>query len=132
MKRIFNLKSAVCLLLSLLLPVPALAKPKQRAYKAAVEQVYDAALKVIKEHHKVQFASKEERLISFRSGRSMSSWGFECNASVEATDNPSESLLVINVQKTRGQLFAWGAGDRLATDIFKWVQEELQKKAKEK
>jgi hypothetical protein len=101
------------------------ASPKKRTFKASQDQVYSAALKVIAEHHKVQFSSKDERIISFHSGTSMSSWGFECNAKVERGAEPAEAVLVINVQKTEKQMFAWGGGDRLADDIFKWTQAEI-------
>ena len=132
MVRRIVLGSAACLLIVALQVTNALAKPKKHTFKATPDEVYQAALKVIAEHHKVQFANKEERLISFRSGMSMSSRGFECNASVETGKEPNETVLVINVQKTGGQIIAWGGGDRLAKDIFKWVQEELDKKATQK
>ena len=58
----------------------------------------------------VQYSSKDERLISFHSGTSMSSWGFECNARVEEGTQRGEAILVINVPKNQKQAFAWGGG----------------------
>ena len=106
------------------LSVAATAKPKSHTFKAEPAQVYASALRSIASHHKVQFTDEKAGIISFKTGMSMSAVGLDCNASIRSGKGSGETEMIINVQKT-GQMFAWGAGDRLAADIFKWVQEDL-------
>lgn len=111
----------------LLLAFATEAKPKSHVYKATPEQVYASALRSIALHHKIQYTDEKSGVISFKTGLSMSAKGLDCNAII-SKGKPGEAEMIINVQKTNGQVFAWGAGDRLAEDIFKWVQEDLDKK----
>ena len=113
------------------LSLAATAKPKSHTFKAEPSQVYASALRSIASHHKVQYTDEKAGIISFKTGMSMSAVGLDCNASIRPGKGPGETEMVINVQKTGGQMFAWGAGDRLAADIFKWVQEDLNEKKKE-
>ncbi len=117
-----NMKLLLCV--SMLLLAPGLyAKPKSHTFEAEPTQVYAAALRSIASHHKVQYTDEKSGTISFKTGMSMSANGLDCNASIRPGKKQGETEMVVNVQKTNGQMFAWGAGDRLAADIFKWVQE---------
>jgi hypothetical protein len=110
----------------LALPAATEAKPKSRIFDASPQAVFEAAYKVAREHHTVSYVDEKNWLITFHTGTSFSSWGFNCNASVEPVEE-GKARLTINVQKTEKQLFAWGAGDRLADDFFNWVRQELEK-----
>ena len=109
------------------------AKPKERVFDAPADQLFQAALTVAREHHVVTYVDKASLTFTFSSGVSLTSWGFVANVSVKRL-SPKQveqawapdlaSVLVINVQK-KGQLFAWGAGGRLAEKFFKRVKEEL-------
>ena len=113
------------------LSLAADAKPKSHTFKAETAQVYASALRSIASHHKVQYTDEKAGIISFKTGMSMSANGLDCNASIRPGKTQGETEMVVNVQKTSGQMFAWGAGDRLAADIFKWVQEDLDSKKTE-
>jgi hypothetical protein len=99
------------------------AKPRRQTYNATAQQVFDAAYKVARENHRVNFTDERNLTFEFHTGTSMSSWGFDCNASVESTKDGAE--LVINIQKTQGQVLAWGGGDRMAEKFFKMVHDVL-------
>jgi hypothetical protein len=105
----------------------ASAKPKKHEFSATPQQVFDAAYKVARENHRVNFTDEKNLTFEFHTGTSLSSWGFDCNASVEPTK--AGAILVINVQKTDGQLIAWGGGDRTAEKFFKMVTDELAAKS---
>lgn len=111
---------------ALLLPFSAAAKPTKKIFKATPERVFEAALKVAREHHVVSEVDDKRFAFTFKTGTSMASWGFLANAFVEK-DEEGRTVLTVNVQKTRGQLMAWGAGGRTADKFFKWVEEELAK-----
>src|SRR6267154_4527380 len=102
-----------CLMLTLGLAIPlaTIAAPKSHTFKAEPADVYTAALRSIASHHKVQFTDEKGGIISFKTGMSMSvRSGMDCNASIRSGRRPGETELVINVQKTGGQIIAWGAG----------------------
>jgi len=113
------------------LSVAVTAKPKSHTFKAEPAQVYAAAVRSISSHYKIQYTDEKTGIISFKTGMSMSAVGLDCNASIRLGKGSGETEMVINVQKTGGQMLAWGAGDRLAADIFKWVQEDLNEKKKD-
>jgi hypothetical protein len=107
------------------MPQLAKAKPKTKVFNAPAERVFEAAHKVAREHHRISYVDEKRMTLQFHTGTSMSSWGFDCNASVEPIGN-GKARLTINVQKTEKQLFAWGGGGRTADKFFKWVAEELK------
>ncbi len=108
-----------------LLPATIRAEPKTRVFNLApADRVFEAAHKVARQHHTISYVDEKHLTLAFHTGTSMSSWGFDCNASVEAIEG-GKARLTINVQKTKRQLFAWGGGDRTADNFFKWVEEEL-------
>jgi len=103
---------------------PAIAKPKTHTYQASPDQVFKSAMHVISEHHVVQYVDKDARLVVFQTGASAFSSGFNCNLKVAATKNHGESLVTLNVQK-KAEGFNLDAGDRLADNLFRWMQDDL-------
>jgi hypothetical protein len=105
-------------------------KPKSRIFDAPPEIVFTALLKVLKERFRVDNAKPEQRYVSFHTGISLTSNGFNGTADVrDIGGNKSEVLL--NLQK-KMQAFAWGAGDRIAAEIFKGIDQELSRNAPKK
>lgn len=114
------------LVLMLLLPMSVLrAKSKEKVFNADSQKLFDAAVRVASSNHKVLEVDKENRRFSFQTGTSMASRGFNCRAKVEAVSE-SSSKLTLDVEKRHGQMFAWGAGDRMAEKFFRAVEEELR------
>jgi hypothetical protein len=113
------------------LAAPAWAKPKEKKFDYPARAVFRAALSAARTHHVVTYVDEKHMLFTFETGTSATSYGFVCNASVEAASE-RKSRLVLNVQKKNGRWgvsFAWGAGDRLAKKFFGQVGEELKKEA---
>jgi hypothetical protein len=113
--------------LVLILSYAAFAKPKQKTYDYPAKQVFEAALRTAREHQVVTFIDHKNLLLTFETGTSLVSYGFNANASVES-DGPSKSTLIINVQKKnvgKDASFAWGAGGRMADKFFEEVSREL-------
>jgi hypothetical protein len=106
----------------------ASAKKKTFAYPPA--EVFEAALQSATEHHVVSYVDQNHWMFTFESGHSMSSWaGFKCNVVIESKDDGKSAEMVLNPQmKESGQkqAFSWGAGGRLADDMFHWTEEKLK------
>jgi hypothetical protein len=68
---------------------------------------------------------KKARLVVFQTGASLFSSGFNCNLRVSATKTAGESMVTLNVQKKDGASADMGAGDRMADNLFKWMQDDL-------
>jgi len=131
---VVKIASAGLLILSLALPSTILAKPKQKPYNNAAQDVFLAALRTARERHVVTFVDDKNLMLTFETGVSAFSYGFVANASVESTGK-SSSTLIINVQKKntgKTTSFAFNAGDRMADDFFKQVTEELSRKPEQK
>jgi hypothetical protein len=116
------------LVVTLLLAAGVSAKPKSHEFNVPAEDVYQAAYKYAREHHRVNFTDEKNLVFEFHTGTSLASWGFDCNVSIERTK--SGAILILNVQKTKQQLLAWGAGDRMAEKFFKGVEGELSHEEK--
>jgi hypothetical protein len=116
-----------CGLLLLVLPVTVAAKPKEKAFKVPADKLFEAVLAVAAEEYEVTYSSEERKTVSFNTGSAVTHWGMHCTASVEAEGE--KSVLKLNVRKTKGQLFAWGAGGRVAKKFFRQVQEMLKEMA---
>jgi hypothetical protein len=132
--RATNITSIGLLILCLVLPSTVLAKPKQKPYNNAAQDVFQAALRTARERHVVTFVDEKNLMLTFETGVSMLSYGFVANASVESTGE-SASTLIINVQKKnagKDASFSFNAGDRMADDFFKQVTEELARKPEQK
>jgi hypothetical protein len=98
------------------------AKPKEKVFDNSPKQVFDAALRSARERHVVSYVDEAHLMFSFATGRSFSSNGFNCNASVEPLGD-GNSKLIINVQNKSG--LSMGAGDRMAEKFFDQVGQEL-------
>jgi hypothetical protein len=108
----------------------AMASAKKKAFAYSPEQVFEAALQSATEHHVVSYVDQAHRMFTFETGHSMSSWaGFKCNVVIEPKDDGKAAEMVLNPQMKesgRQQAFSWGAGGRLADDMFHWTEEKLK------
>ena len=98
------------------------AKPKKKTYNNSADQVFQAALRTARERHVVTYVDTKTLMLTFETGRSLTSQGFVANASVEA-EGENKATLIINVQNKQG--YSWGAGDRMADKFFEQVSDEL-------
>jgi hypothetical protein len=121
MKRWVALRLVVIATLALL-PMSAYAKPKKKTYNNSADQVFKAALRTARERHVVTYVDEKTLMFTFETGRSVMSYGFVANASVEA-EGEEKATLIINVQNKQG--VSWGAGDRMADKFYEQVAEEL-------
>jgi hypothetical protein len=126
-------KKLVCLafLVSCLFPLTAFAKPKEKIYKNAPADVFQAALRCAREEHVVTYVDEKNLMLTFETGVSALSYGFVANASVEPLPDGSSKLL-INVQhKNDGKnaSYSFGAGDRMANKFFEKVDQGLAQAA---
>jgi hypothetical protein len=115
-------RSVVALALLLLLSVSGYAKPKKKTYNNTPDQVFQAALRTARERHVVTYVDTKTLMMTFETGRSLTSQGFVANASVES-EGENKATLIINVQNKQGM--SWGAGDRMADKFFSQVSDEL-------
>ena len=122
-------RALVAVLLFLVASSTAVAKPKEQTFDAPRDRVFAALTKVIETHHVLTVADEKNFVISFHTGMSVTSYGMNCTASLEP--DGSKTKVIINTQKTEKQMFAYGAGDRIANNIFKWISDELAKPAME-
>jgi len=120
------MRRLILALLCLALAAPALADDKVKEYSASPEELFDAALAVAKEHYTVVEAKREELLLTFWTGYSLTSNGFQVTATFEKTEKGTR--LKLRTAK-RNQLVAWGAGGRIAKKFFGEVEEEFKKRA---
>ena len=107
-----------------LTPVTAEAKPKEKKFNVAADKLFDAVMAVAAEGYEVTYSSEDRKTVSFNTGSSATTWGMHCTASVH-DKGENKSLLKLNVRKTKGQLFAWGAGGRVAKKFFNQAEEKL-------
>src|SRR5215471_8253843 len=99
MKKVF----ALALLLALL-SLSAFAKPKKKTYNNTSEEVFAAALRTARERHVVTYVNEKMLMLTFETGRSVTSQGFVANASVEP-EGDNKATLIVNVQNKQG--FSW-------------------------
>ncbi len=92
---------------------------KTRTYNAPYEKVWDAVVASANENFVIEHSEKESGILNFHSGISMSSNGFRCGVVVKKRDD-GKVRVQLNTQK-KAQLFAWGAGGRIADKFFKGV-----------
>lgn len=109
-------------LVAMLIPVCAHAKPKKKTYNNSSEQLFTAALRTARERHVVTYVNEKMLMFTFETGRSITSEGFVANASIEP-EAEGKATLIINVQNKKG--LSWGAGDRMADKFYEQVTEEL-------
>jgi hypothetical protein len=121
---------ALVVLLALLLPLSAFAKPKKKSFNNSSDELFTAALRTARERHVVTYVNEKMLMFTFETGRSFTSKGFVANASVEP-EGDNKATLIINVQNKDGG-FSWGAGDRMADKFYDQVSEELAGDVKQK
>ena len=110
------------LIIAMLLPVCAQAKPKKKTYNNSSEHLFTAALRTARERHVVTYVNEKMLMFTFETGRSFTSEGFVANASIEP-ESEGKATLIINVQNKKG--VSWGAGDRMADKFYEQVSDEL-------
>jgi hypothetical protein len=110
------------------------AKPKEKLFNNTAQEVFQAALRTARERHVVTYVDEKNLMVTFETGTSAFSYGFNANASVEQTAD-GKSKMIINVQKKNtGQNagLSFGAGDRMAEKFFQQVEEELARQSQQK
>jgi len=110
------------------------AKPKEKVFNNTPQDVFQAALRTARERHVVTYVDEKNLMLTFETGTSAFSYGFNANASVEQ-EADGKSKLILNVQKKNtGQNagISWGAGDRMADKFFQQVEEELARQSQQK
>jgi len=100
-------------------------KGKERVYEYPLDKVYAACLKTAAEDNVIEFSDKEAGIITYKSGQSASSWGFKVSVVVSEVEG-NKTKVKLTTQKTKGQLFAWGAGDRTANKFFEALEKNLK------
>src|ERR1019366_2556540 len=78
----------------LMTPLLLHAKPKQRTYNNSPDQVFQAALRTARERHVVTYVDDKHYMLTFESGTSWASYGFNANASVEAEGDGKATLII--------------------------------------
>jgi hypothetical protein len=85
--------------------------------------VWDACVQAANSQFTLEHSEKASHALSFKSGTSATSWGFDVGVSlVKISDK--KTRVILNPQKRRLQL-AWGAGGRIADKYFDAVQKSL-------
>jgi hypothetical protein len=110
------------------------AKPKEKVYNNTPQEVFQAALRTARERHVVTYVNEKNLMLTFETGTSAFSYGFNANASVEQMPD-GKSKLIINVQKKnagKDASISFGAGNRMADKFFQQVEEELARASSQK
>jgi hypothetical protein len=126
-------RTFVSFLLVLLASSALEAKPKEKVFNNSAQEVFQAALRTARERHVVTYVDEKNLMLTFETGTSALSYGFNANASVEQQSD-GKSKLIVNVQKKnagKNASLAWGAGDRMADKFFDQVEEELARASKQ-
>ena len=124
----------IALLAALSFSTSMFAKPKEKVYNNTAQEVFQAALRTARERHVVTFVDEKNLMLTFETGTSAFSYGFNANASVEQLED-GKSKLIVNVQKKnvgKDASLSFGAGDRMADKFFQQVGEELARQSQQK
>ena len=110
------------------------AKPKEKVYNNTPQEVFQAALRTARERHVVTYVDEKNLMLTFETGTSALSYGFNANASVEQTSDGKSKLIINTQKKNTGQSasISWGAGDRMVDKFFQQVEEELARQSQQK
>jgi hypothetical protein len=95
---------------------------KERIYKVPIET--KACMKAAAEDNVIDYSNEKEGIITYKSGMSMSSWGFRISVNLTKLDD-GRTRIKLTTQKTERQLVAWGAGGRTAGKFFKGLDKQL-------
>jgi hypothetical protein len=97
---------------------------KERIYKVPIETMWKACMKAAAEDNVIDYSNEKEGIITYKSGMSMSSWGFRISVNLTKLDD-GRTRTKLTTQKTERQLVAWGAGGRTAGKFFKGLDKQL-------
>jgi hypothetical protein len=97
---------------------------KERIYKVPIETMWKACMKAAAEDNVIDYSNEKEGIITYKSGMSMSSWGFRISVNLTKLDD-GRTRVKLTTQKTEKQLVAWGAGGRTAGKFFKGLDKQL-------
>ena len=97
---------------------------KTATFRGSPDQVFDAAQLSAQKYWALSFSDRSTRLLSFVTGRSFASHGMECGVSLKQRE-AGEVEVVLHTQKKDGQIYAFGAGDRIAKKFFEELRSEL-------
>jgi len=103
--------------------VVALGGEKERVFDGTYDAVWDACVRAANQEFTLEHSEKQSGVLSFRTGASLTSWGFRVGVIVTEIDE-NRIRVTLNPQKTQFQ-FAWGAGGRIADKYFKAVRMNL-------
>lgn len=121
------MRQLICALIIVLACTPVLGKDKDdkaRTFDAPIEKVWEAVVASANENFVIEHSDKDSGILNFHSGISMTSNGFRCGVVVKKNDD-GKVRVQLNTQK-KAQLFAWGAGGRIADKFFKGVENYLK------
>src|SRR5438045_1465968 len=97
---------------------------KERIYKVAIETMWKACMKAAADDNVIDYSNEKDGIITYKSGMSMSSWGFRISVNLTKLDD-GRTRIKLTTQKTERQLVAWGAGGRTAGKFFKGLDNQL-------
>ena len=102
------------------------ASSKVQVFDGSMNQVFDASVKAIEKNwKKVKSSDLSGGTIQFHTGISPATWGEDCTALLRDVGN---GKIEVSLKSTNSaQVYAWGAGSRIAQKLFKSIQEELAK-----
>ena len=110
------------------------AKPKVKVFNKTSQEVFQAALRTARERHIVTYVDEKNLMLTFETGTSAFSYGFNANASVEQ-EADGKSKLILNVQKKNtgtNASISMGAGGRMADKFLQQVEQELARQSQQK
>lgn len=99
---------------------------KDAMFQLTRAEVYDAALAVVKEHYTLVAAVREEDVITYQTGYSLTSNGLQVTVNIEEPNDKGEVWMHLRPAKKQ-QLFAWGAGGRASKKFIGQVRDQLKK-----
>jgi hypothetical protein len=102
---------------------------KKHTVRASPEATFDAALKVIAQHHEVKGSNKGLHIIRFHVGTTARSWGYNMTASIEPFGRDSAEI-TMSIERSGGPALSWGSGKKEVGKIFKWIDQELSRSDK--
>lgn len=100
---------------------------KERIYAVSFDKLYSAALKTAAEGNVIEFNDEKNGVITYRSGKSFTSWGFRISITLTAVDQTHTRIKLVT-QMVDKQIFAWGAGGRTVDKFFKNLDKILEGK----
>jgi hypothetical protein len=99
---------------------------KKHTVRASPDATFDAALRVISQHHEVKESNKGLHIIRFHVGTTSWSWGYNMTASIEPFGSDTAKI-TMSIEKSGGPALSWGSGKKEVGKIFKWIDQELSK-----